>query len=202
MKTTLPSMMVLCLAITFNSCTISKNATESSIAADDDPKKVSVCYVQMNDGTVKNYTSLKLVTGVFKTPHLVADGNIIIKAESIKAYQDKDHYAISQRDFSTDEKSYVAKETLPGFAVRVASGKLNVYAVKYYNGHNTSEKLYLQLGNEGAILPYKYELMNDLVKNNAEAYKFFNTKKHSSNVSEKIVVTASIYNNAGLFSKN
>lgn len=201
MKTTLPSMLVLCFAITFNSCTISKNAIESSSAAADS-KKVSICYVQMHDGAIKNYTSLKLVTGVFKTPHLVADGNIIIKTETIKAYQDKDHYAISQRDFSTEEKSYVAKETLPGFAVRVASGKLNVYAVKYYNGHNTSEKLYLQLGNDGAILPYKYELMNDLVKDNAEAYKFFNAKKHTANVGEKIVVTASIYNSAGLFSKN
>ncbi len=194
--------MALCLALTFNSCTVSKNAIESTNPGEDDPKKVSVCYVQMNDGSIKNYASLKLVTGVFKTPHLLADGNIVIKTEAIKAYQSKDHYAISQRDFSTDEKSYVAKNALPGFAVRVASGKLNVYAVKYYNGHNTSEKLYLQLGDDGAILPYKYELMNDLVKDNAEAYKYFNAKKPAANFNEKIVVTAGMYNNAGLYTKN
>jgi hypothetical protein len=204
MKTKLPQFTaILCLLFSLNSCLSSKNALEQTKPISENTKEETACFVQMNDGTVKNYSTLKLVTGVFKTPHLIADGNVIISADKVAAYQSKDQYAISQKGFTTIQPSYVAVDALPGFAVRVAKGKLNVYAIKYYNGHNTTEKFFLQIGDDGAIVPYKYELMSDLVKDNIEAYNFFNKKKKAIALNKRLLVTADIYNsNSSYISKN
>jgi hypothetical protein len=196
MKTSLPAFTaVICLLISLNSCLSSKNSIEQSKPANYSTKEEASCFVQMNDGSIKNYATLKLVTGVFKTPHLIADGNVIISADKVLAYQTKDQYAISQKGFTTIKPSYVAVDALPGFAVKVAKGKLNVYAIKYYNGHNTTEKFFLQIGDDGAIVPYKYELMSDLVKDNIEAYNFFNKKKKTIALNKRLLATADIYNN-------
>jgi hypothetical protein len=204
MKTKLPQFTsVLCLLFSLNSCISSKNALEQIKPTNENNKEETACFVQMNDGTVKNYSTLKLVTGVFKTPHLIGDGNVIISADKVAAYQSKDQYAISQKGFTNIQPSYVAVDALPGFAVRVAKGKLNVYAIKYYNGHNTTEKFFLQIGDDGAIVPYKYELMSDLVKDNIEAYNFFNKKKKTIALNKRLLVTAGIYNsNSSYISKN
>lgn len=203
MKTKLPQFTaILCLLFSLNACVSSKNVLEQNKPASENTKEEAACFVQMNDGTVKNYSTLKLVTGVFKTPHLIADGNIIISADKVAAYQSKEQYAISQKGFTTIQPSYVATDALPGFAVRVAKGKLNVYAIKYYNGHNTTEKFFLQIGDDGAIVPYKYELMSDLVKDNIEAYNFFNKKKKTIALNKRLLVTADMYNNSSYISKN
>jgi hypothetical protein len=203
MKTNLPNFAaVLCLIVSLNACTSSKNAIAPEKNGATAQKAEAACFVQMNNGTVKNYATLTLVTGVFKTPHLLADGKVIISANEIAAYQNKEHYAVAQQGFTTDKPSNVAVNALPGFAVRVASGKLNVYAVKYYNGHNTTEKFFLQIGDDGAIVPYKYELMSDLVKDNIEAYNFFNRKKKALAFNKRLLVTAGMYNNSSFISKN
>ncbi len=203
MKTNVPYLKAIaCLLVLFNSCTVTKNSIEQYNAPIEDPKKEILCFVQMKDGTVKNYSTLKLITGVFKTPHLLADGNTIIKAEEIKAYQSKEHYAVSQKEFTDAKQSYVAKDALPGFAVRIAAGKINVYSLKYYNGHNTTEKLFLQPGDDAQIVACTPELMNELVKDNSDAYAFFNDKNQTATVTKKILATVEIYNNPGDVSKN
>ncbi len=203
MKTNVPYLKAIaCLLVLFNSCTVTKNSIEQYNAPIEDPKKEILCFVQMKDGTVKNYSTLKLITGVFKTPHLLADGNTIIKAEQIKAYQSKEHYAVSQKEFTDAKQSYVAKDALPGFAVRIAAGKINVYSLKYYNGHNTTEKLFLQSGDNAQIVACTPELMNELVKDNSDAYAFFNDKNQTATVTKKILATVEIYNTPGDVSKN
>jgi len=203
MKTTVPFLKaVICLLILLNSCTVSKNSLEQYNSPIKDPKNEISCFVQMTDGTIKNYVTLKLVTGIFKTPHLLADGNIIIKADEIKAYQNKEHYAVSQKEFTSLKQSYVAVDALPGFAVRVVRGKLNVYSLKYYNGHNATKKIFLQSGDDGQIVAYTPELMKELVKDNSEAYTFFNTKGKVAAVPDKVLATAELYNNSKLLSKN
>ena len=203
MKTNVPYLKaIVCLLVLLNSCTVTKNSIEELKTSIEDPKKEILCFVQMKDGTVKNYTTLKLITGVFKTPHLIADGSIIIKPEEIKAYQNKDHYAVSQKEFTDAKQSYVAKDALPGFAVRIAAGKINVYSLKYYNGHNTAEKLFLQSGDDGKIAACTAELMGELVKDNNDAYAFFNEKNKTATLTKKILAIVEIYNNPGDVSKN
>jgi hypothetical protein len=197
MKTKLPYLMgIVCLLMLLNSCTTSKNSIDQQNPEIAIPKEATGCFVQMNDGSIKNFETLQLVTGVFKTPHLLADGKETITAAEIKAYQNKDHYAISQKEISAATRpSYVAVDALPGFAVRIAKGKLNVYTLKYYNGHNTTEKYFLQAGGDDApIVAYTPELLNDLVKDNTEAYTFFNKKNKIAILPKKLLLAVDIYN--------
>ena len=194
--------VLLCANIFFQSCatnkSIAQRITEFESATADDP----VCFVQLNDGTIKYYTTLKLVTGVFTSPHLLADDQVSIKASEIKAYQNKDHYAISQKTFTTGKRSAVATETLPGFAIRVVKGRLNVYCKKFFNGERAVDQYYLQSGDDGDIVVYTPALMNDLVKNDAAALSFFNTKKVKDHMPEKLLATVQLFNNNQLVSKN
>ena len=202
MKKSVPSLMaVLCLLVFFNFCAFSKDPLEKKPVIET-PKEALSCFVELKDGSIKQYTSLELVTGVFKTPHLLADGSIVIKSDEITAYQNKEHYAISQKKINSLKPSKVAVDALPGFAIRVAKGKLNVYSLKYYNGHNTTHKFYLQSGENGEILPYTPELLNELVKDSNEAYSYFNDKNKDAASSGKLLATIDIYNNSKLISKN
>lgn len=203
MKKSVPQLLAsLCLVTLFNYAALSKNFTAQNNTDIENPKEATSCFVQLTDGSIKQYTTLELVTGVFKIPHLLADGKIIIKATEIIAYQNKEYYAISQTKFSTLKLSKVAVDALPGFAVRVAKGKLNVYSLKYYNGHNATQKFYLQTGDDGQLLPYTPELLNELVKDSNEAYNYFNDKKKDVATSLKLIATVDIYNNSKLVSKN
>jgi hypothetical protein len=159
MKTKLPYIKgIACFLIFLSSCTTSKNSIDQHKPEIENPKEETSCFVQMNDGTIKNFGTLQLVTGVFKTPHLLGDGNVTITAAEIKAYQSKEHYAVSQKEIpAATRPSHVAVDALPGFAVRIAKGKLNVYTLKYYNGHNTTEKYFLQAGDDAAIVAYTPE---------------------------------------------
>jgi len=160
------------------------------------------CFVQFTDGTVKQYGSLRLVTGIFQQPHLVADDNVVIPATAIKAYQNKEYYAVSQKTFTKVAKSYVAVEALPGFAVRVITGRLNVYSLKYYNGHNTTEKLFLQSGEEGQILPCSADALTGLVKDNSEAVAVLQSKSKMLTGTKKLLTVVDVYNNSKLITKN
>jgi len=203
MKTLLPSLKAAtCLLLILNSCTSSKNTLQTTLAPTINPRSEVACFVEMNDGTIKNFNSLKLVTGVFKTPHLLADDSVFITADQIKVYQNKEHYAVSQKEFTVSKMSYVAVDALPGFAVRVAKGKLNVYALKFYNGHNTTEKFFLQNGEDGPIVAYTPELMKEMIKDNTEALTFFGGKNKDNTLPKKILGTADLYNNPRDVSKN
>jgi hypothetical protein len=112
------------------------------------------------------------------------------------------HYAVSQKEFTTAKPSHVAVEALPGFAVRIAKGKINVYSLKYYNGHNTTEKFFLQSGDEGKIVAYNPELMNELLKDNNDAYSFFNENSKGTALSKKLLISVEMYNTSRYISKN
>lgn len=183
-----------CLLFSANSCTVSKNAVEQKTDFISAKEHNSICFVQLNDGSIKYYASLKLVTGILTTPFLLADNNIKITAQEIKAYQDFERYAITQSQFIAGKTSRVAVDCLPGFATRIAKGKLNIYCRKYYNGQRTVEEFFLQNGDGEKILPYSAELMQAYVKDNPAALEFFNSKKIKQPAAKKLILTAGIFN--------
>lgn len=193
---------LLSIIFLLNSCA-SSQVYQSQRKADVENAKVTTtgCFVEFNDGSLKNYSTLVLVKGVLKTPHLLADGKTRIDAKDIKAYQNKEHYAISQTVFNPKRRSLVAVESLPGFAVRIAKGDLNVYVRKTYNTQKAVDEFFLQAGTDGEIVEYSYTLMNDFIKNSPEAKEFFNNKKYKAPKPRKLKVTAEIYNNSQSITK-
>jgi len=201
MKTIVPSVALLCSAlILLNSCNVSKN---SVLLQANDPENSnsnpSSCYVVKTDGSRQYYSTLKLVTGVLITPHLLADNKVVIEAKDVMAYQDNKRFAVSHKLLSTKRTSYVAVETLPGFAVRVTNGKLSVYSRKFYNGNNSVTEYFLQTGDEGEIISYSKEMMKDLLKDNPKAAGFFNSNVKISPRSRKLMATVDMYNSAPMF---
>ena len=102
------------------------------------------------------------------------------------AYQNEKHYAVTAKVLTSTKDGRVAVETLPGFAVKVLSGKLNVYCRKFYNGGNTVEEYFLQHGNDGYIVAYSKEVLKDMLKEDAKALEFFNSKAKAITKIEKI----------------
>jgi len=204
MKKAIPAIALFCITMLFlNSCGTGKNSFAVCRMVPPDAKvEPANCFVQLNDGTVQYYTTLKLVTGVLTTPHLLADNRIVINAKDIKAYQDGKRYAVSSNSLKTTKNSYVAVEALPGFAVRLAQGKLNVYQRKFYNGSNAVDEYFLQTGNDGEIIAYSTKAMKELLKDNPKALDYYNSKVKVSPKSKKLIATAAIYNTGELLSKN
>jgi hypothetical protein len=157
------------------------------------------CYVEMNDGTIKKYSKIKLVTGILSTPYLLADGEIKILATQIKAYKDANFYAVSQREFYNTNKTHVAINVLPGFAIRELKGEVNVYSLQYYNGSNIYKKFFLQKGHDGKIIPYTTQLLNEYAKNNIEVKNFVTKKKAKQ---KELLAVVESYNNSVSISKN
>jgi hypothetical protein len=203
MKTVIPSVLALfCAVVSLNSCVTGSSAIQAKTDLENAKDLNTSCYVVMSDGSVKNYSTLKLVTGIFVTPHLLADNKLVIEAKDITAYQDSRRYAVSQKLLTTKKTSFVAAETLPGFAVRVVKGKLNVYTRKYYNGNTSVAEYFLQSGNDGEIVAYSTKVLAEMVKDNPKASDYFNSKIKVSPMSKKIFATADIYNGSELISKN
>lgn len=160
-------------------------------------------FVQMNDGSIRNFSTLKMVTGIMKTPHLVADGKHIINGNEIRAYQDNDnHYAVSQKVFESGRRTHLALDILPGFVQRITSGKLSIYCKRSFNGYRVITEFFIQSGTVGAILPYSESLLNDLVKDDPQALKILNSKVTKQSLLEKLQLTSIIVNGAGPVSKN
>ena len=194
--------ILLIVTILLGSC-----ATDRSIAQRiNDFSKASPaenqCFVQKNDGSIQYYSTLKLETGVFTSPHLLADGQVKIKANDIKAYQTSEFYAISQKIFISGKISHVARKTLPGFAIRVVKGKLNVYCKKFFNGQWAMNEYFLQSGDNGEIKYYSPELLSEMVKSDAAAYNYFNNNKVKKDMQDKILATAKLFNDNKLVSNN
>lgn len=203
MKKALPAIAVLLCVVMLTSFAVSNKAFTAVNPQVEDPKKDSKsCYVQFNDGTVKQYSSLKLVTGVLKTPHLLADNKTVLYAKDIMAYQDSRYYAVSSKILTSNKKSQVAVDALPGFAVRIVSGKLNVYSRKYYNGGNTVEEFFLQHGNDGFIIAYSKDVLISMLKEDNKALEFFNSNTKVSPWSKKIIAAVEIFNNGQMITKN
>jgi len=203
MKTIKPVLAVLlCGTILLNSCAISKNSISLQNAEIKNVTEGPVsCFVKLNDGTIKQFTSLKLVTGVLTTPHLLGDDKVIINSGDIIAYQNNKHYAVSSKILTSTKSANVSVETLPGFAVKVLSGKLNVYSRKYYNGANTADEYFLQSGNDGYIVAYTKEVMISMLKEDPKALQFFNSKTKVSPKAKKLLTAVEMYNRGEFISK-
>lgn len=204
MKNIIPAITLLfCAAILLFACAVSKNSIviQKSNSENTNAEPVG-CFVQLNDGSTKQFASLELVTGVLTTPHLLGDSKIIINSKDIKAYQDKNRYAVSAKLLTSNKAGYVAVEALPGFAVKVLSGKVNVYCRKYYNGSNTAEEYFLQYGSDGNIIAYSGDVLINMVKEDTKALEYFNSKSKVSPKSKKILVTIQMFNNGQLITRN
>lgn len=159
------------------------------------------CFVELKDGTIRQFNTLKLVTGPFVSPHLLADGKEKLETSDIKAYQTDKLYAITQEIFADNVRSKSAVETLPGFASRITEGNLTVYCKKYYNGRGTAEQLFVQKDG-GEIFAFTPELLETLLKDDQEAKELFKRSSRINPVSKRISVVAEIYNRSSLLSKN
>jgi len=157
----------------------------------DNPNAVFVVY---KDGKVVQYQSLKFVKGVFTSPHLLADGKVKINPSEILAFQNENHYAVSQSQIADGRKSSVALETLPGFAVRLIKGRLNLYCKKYYNGYVAVNEYFVQLGQDGKIQKYSPELMESIIQDDPEACDYFSKKINNLHKLDLLQSTVSMYN--------
>lgn len=202
MKNSLTNLSIIAvITVLFSSCASNKELSTVRFAEINQSKEnLNVCFVKYNDGTITYFKSLKLVKGAFKTPHLLADNKTEIYPKEIISYQNQDHYAISQNLFVNGKKSYLAKETLPGFAVRIAKGRLNVYCKKFFNGNAAVDEYFIQAGNEGKIYTFTPQLMKSFIRDNFEALAIFDSNK--DDLSKKLQVTAEFYNSSLLMTKN
>ncbi len=197
MKTSLTIMAVAAASGMFlSSCTSSRD-NFSTPKADNivNTSAKASCFIQMNDGTIKKFNEINLVTGVLVTPYLLADGKIKIDPKDIKAYQNHDHYAISTKQFKSGRTSYAASEVLPGFAEMIASGKMIVYKKTIFNGERAIHQFFIQQGKEAEILPYSVSLIQSILKDNTEALNYFNSKTDKTNLERKLQTTAFLFNN-------
>ncbi len=194
MKKTLYLLVVLFSLITFfNSCSVNKElSAQRELDIKNSREEGSGCFVEFTDGTIKKYNTLKLMRGLMKTPHLMADGKIKIEAREIKAYQNADHYAISQLLYSPKKPSYVAIETLPGFAVRIARGNVNMYVRKFYNTQNAVDEFFVQ-SPDGQIS----EFVNNSPTPHSDVQSIFREKKYIQ-VNSAVPILTSIDNNKAL----
>lgn len=205
MKKSLPGFALLCISIFFlGSCATTQNSVVQPKTETEETNTFSTsCYVVKTDGSTHQFSSLRLVTGVLVTPHLLADNKTIIESKDVLAYNDGRRFAVSQKLLNAKRTSYVAVETLPGFAVRIAQGKLNIYSRKYYNGATAVTEYFVQPGDEGEILAYTPAVMKEMIKDNNLATDYFNSKVKISPKERKLLVTANMYNNPGQYlSKN
>lgn len=204
MKNFTPVIAVLIsTTILLSSCAISKNSIDQTQTETKTVNETAApCFVRLNDGNIKQFTTLRLVTGLLTTPHLLGDGKVIITAKEIIAYQNERHYAVSAKILTSKKTANVSVQTLPGFAVKILSGKLNVYCRKYYNGANTSDEYFLQNGNDGYIIAYSKDALRSMLKEDAKALEFFNSKAKVSPKAKKILAAVEMYNSSQLMTKN
>lgn len=204
MKNPIPAIAVLISAIfLLNACAVSKNSIDRQETTLKNTTDISSgCFVQLNDGSIKQFATLKLVTGVLTTPHLLGDGKVVINAREIIAYQDNKQYAVSAKIITAKRPACVSADALPGFAVKLLSGKLNVYSRKYYNGTNVSDEYFLQNGSDGYIIAYSKDVLKSMLKDDMNASAFFNSRTKVSPRSKKILTAVEMYNKSQLMTKN
>ena len=203
MRRNIPAKLLpIILLFLLNSCGVNKElASQRKADLQRAKDEVTACFVKKEDGTVIHYKSLKLITGFLKTPYLLADGKTKIYASEIIAYQTEKYYAISEVKFAYDgHPSNLAIETLPGFAVRLAKGKLNIYSRKYPVGKVAADQYFIQIG-KGLIYAYSPELMDVLIRKHPEALQFYNNYKGKLPQTKDLKNTAYIYNNAHMVSR-
>lgn len=186
-------------AVALFSCSAGRNTLSRKQQLQEAREPNLGCFVLLNDGTLTSYKTLKMKTGVFITPYLLADGKIKIEGSEVEAYQTNEYFAISQQG---DEASHskIAKECLPGFAVRIARGKLNLYDRICLHSDTGNRDYFIQVGNGSPIYDYSPELMNAVIKYHYEAYNYFNNTQRAK-LATKIITATDIFNNEPSFTR-
>ena len=199
---TLAAMIFAVISINAHANTINQNYSSKINLPLNNDNISKKCFVKMNDGTIREFKTLTLVTGLFKSPHLLADGKIKIKPSEILEYKTNDQYAVSQRLFEDGRHSNVSTETLPGFAVLVMNGPLNVYSKKYFNGTVSIDEFFIQSGNEGKIYAFSIKRMTELLASQPEALNAFLNHDTDSNLSSRLQHVNSLMIETTLTAKN
>ena len=204
MKKTLYTLaLVLPVSLLFNACKLSNEMNNGlSNNAVSSKSSVSNCFIQKKDGSVINYGSLHMVNAVFNDAYLLADNKTRIYPKEIVAYQTNEYYAVSQSQFSNGRKSHVAITCLPGFGMRIAKGKLNVYTKQYFNGTLAVDEYYLQSGDDGPIKVFSPILIKELLQNDAKAIGYFKSNHKQKPLRELLTATASLVNADRSVTKN
>lgn len=198
----LPAVFYSLLLLLLASCSAGRHTMDRMEQMFESREKGKHCFVQFADGRFKQYRTLELVRGIGQSPHLLADGRTRIYPAEILCYQNADHYAISSHGFLIGgHPSKIFSETLPGFAVRIMRGRLNVYVKKYKSGARVLDEFYFQQGNQREVYAYTPELMDALIKNMPEALVFYNEYKKKLHKSKELIATAHIFNQTYLASR-
>lgn len=178
------------------SCSVTKDSISQPENANFEGGKdaAASCFIIKKDGSTIPYQSLRQVNSVFHNAYLLADGKTRIYPDEIKAYQTTGYYAVSQTQFANGRKSTVSRNCLPGFAIRIVRGKLNLYCKQFYNGANSVDEFYLQNGDAGKIEAYSPKLMAVILKDNPDAARFFDNNKKLS-LARRLTGTVAIINN-------
>ena len=189
----------LILIILFASgCSTGKNVVERKEILLNAKETETGCFVIFKDGRTEFYQTLVLKTSMINAPYLLADGNTRISGNEVEAYQTEKYYAVSQVTVN-DLHSKIAIECLPGFAVRIAKGRMNVYDRRCLRT-GASREFYIQAGDNKPIFEYSPDLMNAVIKYHYEAYNYFNSSKKAKLLT-KIYTAADMYNNAPSYTK-
>lgn len=160
----LASLMVLL----FTSCTVNKTLTNQLSFDIKNKDADQVSYVRFKNGQMLYCQTLELKNGIFTSPHLIGDGWYKIETADVAEYKLNGQLAISEEKLNDKKHSRVAVDALPGFAVQIIKGDLNVYHRKYFNGRNAVNRYYLQIGNEGPIMLYNTKDMKELIATHDE----------------------------------
>lgn len=160
------SSIVLAFSVLFflNSCSVNHSIQEDDLIhfkQNDDNAGAS--FVRFKDGHVLHCQTLIFKKkGFLTTPYLLADGWYKIKANDVERYQIDGKLAVSGTNIKDELNSVVAKDALPGFAVRLVSGKMNVYQRIIFNGRSAFTRYYIQLGTTGPIVKYSPEALKKM----------------------------------------
>lgn len=196
-------VLALSILLLFTACSVSNNLDNGLRSNRLDSKAtLSNCYIQKKDGSIANFSTLRMVNSVFNDAYLLADNKTRIYPKEIMAYQTNEYYAVSQSRFSNGRKSHVSIDCLPGFGLRIAKGKLNVYTKKYFNGTLAVDEYYLQSGDDGPIRVYTPKLIREMLKQDATATSYFQANEKTKSLGDLLSATASLINTGNLVTKN
>jgi len=197
------ALMALPVSLVFSSCSVTNKMGSDQPDQSLTPVESSTaCFVQKQDGSVVGYQTLKLVNTLFNNAYLLADGKFRIYPKEIISYQTNEYFAITQKKLANGHKSFVSVDCLPGYAKRIAKGKLNVYCKKYFNGTVAVDEFYIQWGEYGPIKAYKASQLKELIRSNPEASAYFNSQLKHRSTEDLLLATATMVNADNSITKN
>jgi hypothetical protein len=166
MKKITSSLLLAASSMFFlSACSVNHSLQHVEVSQSGKPEKMEGnSFVRFKNGHMLYCQTLELKKGVFVTPFLLGDGWYKIKAGEVDQYQIDGELAVSESQLNDDRSSRVAKNALPGFAIRSVSGSLNVYQRKLFNGRTTYDRYYIQWGNEGQIVKYSPDALKKMLK--------------------------------------